>query len=103
MVALVVLAVGFWVSILAVLLVATGTSVRDLVSGKLEPLPDHLGTWVEQEERTDDLVVEERCLLAPGDSQLVYQRRYLDSAVRSIVRVDADVLVPRKRLRIKGA
>jgi hypothetical protein len=99
-VALVALVIGFWISVFAIFFIASGTSVRDLVSGKFEPLPHHLGTWIEQEKRTDDdRIVEERYLLGPGDAQLVYQRRYLDSTTRSIVKVDAEVLLPRKRRR----
>ncbi|HSC87541.1 MAG TPA: hypothetical protein VLC09_09740 [Polyangiaceae bacterium] len=72
--------------------------------GKLEPLPEHLGSWV-RDERPDAAgrVRETRHLLEEkhglGSSQLVLQVRYRDPATDEIVHVEPEQFVQRRRIR----
>ncbi len=71
--------------------------------GKWEPLPDRLGEWVKDTERTaEGLIRESRQLLPEGGragAKIVLQVRYRDPHTQEIVRVEPEVTWKRKRIR----
>lgn len=72
--------------------------------GEFEPLPEDLGRWVEEPGPRDEGLVRERRYLwneatGFGGGQLVLQVRYRSPETREIVRVEAEQIIPRKRVK----
>jgi len=99
----------FWACVFMIYFTSQGTTPIDFFLGRYE-IPADLGTW--KESATDPaqrLVREERCILPPGHanaSYLLRQVRYRDPSTRSIVGVEPEQRLPRRRVgrssRAKG-
>ncbi len=104
--AVVLIALLFWVGVFLVYFTAQGLTPGEFFFGRYEKLPDDLGTWREGGvDEKSGLLVEERLLL-PGDrpkaSFLLRQVRFRDPATRTIVRVEAEQRVPRRRVSARS-
>ncbi len=71
--------------------------------GKLEPLPEHLGTWVRSDTPdADGLLREERIFLSESsEDKLVVQVRYRNSESGRIERILPERIVKRRRIQDK--
>lgn len=72
--------------------------------GVLEPLPEPLGVWqVDPDKTTEGYQVERRYLFEEskglGAGTLILQVRWRDAATREIVRVEPEVLIQRRRTK----
>lgn len=75
--------------------------------GVIEPLPADIGTWkadtdsdAGRKAKAEGLVREERHYFYENDQRLVLQVRYRDPDTREISRVEPDVAVKRKRIKV---
>ena len=98
----VVIALVFWGGVFLIFFTAHGTTPSEFFLGRYEPPPSDLGEW--KESGTDDesrLLREERFLLPrgdPGAGQLLHQIRYRDPVTRTIVQVEPERRVRRRRV-----
>ena len=112
--AVVIAALLFWLGVFAVFFASQGSSLLEVLSGRLEPLPDDLGQWKPVQAEKDslarqthdaELIREERYIL-PGSredsSYLIHQVHFRDPETRLIVRVDPERLVRRRRVSARG-
>jgi hypothetical protein len=102
----VLIALLFWVGVFLVFFTARGLTPSEFFFGRYEQLPDDLGTWRELGlDAGSGLLAEERLLL-PGDrpkaSYLIRQVRFRDPVTRSIVRVEREVRVRRRRVSARS-
>lgn len=69
--------------------------------GTLEPLPEKLNEWVEdQAQSADGLVCERRHLMSePSSGKMILQVRYRDPTSRDILRIEPERVIKRKRRR----
>lgn len=96
----------FWAGVFAVFLAADGRAPGELLRGRYEPPPNDWGTWQQAPPNTTGpraaLVREERYLLPggrPSSGHLLHQVRYRDPLTRTIVCVEPERRVPRRRIR----
>src|SRR5262245_16557121 len=75
--------------------------------GKLEDLPADIGKWHDDEEsnealqaKRDGLKRQERYLFDEEKNKLVHQVRYRNRESNEIVRIDPDVVVKRRRVKV---
>jgi hypothetical protein len=100
--AVVLSALLFWCCVFAVFFATQETSALEFVLGRYEPLPAHLGQW--QELGVDGqtgLLREERFLLPsgrPNAGHLLHQVRLRDPETQTIVRVERERRVRRRRV-----
>jgi hypothetical protein len=104
--AVVLIAVLFWVGVFLVYFTAQGMTPGEFFFGRFEPLPDDLGLWRELGlDEKSGLLGEERLLL-PGDrpkaAYLLRQVRFRDPLTRSIVRVEHEQRIPRRRVSARS-
>lgn len=97
----------FWACVFVVFFASQGMTASEFVFGKFEPLPGHLGQWVEHGvDVQSGLLREKRVLLPPGRPQageLLVQVRYRDPATRAIVRVEPEARVRRRRVSARSS
>ncbi len=104
-VAVVAVAMVFWIGVFMVYFTAQGTTPLEHFFGEYEPLPGDLGHWRETgvDEKTG-LLREERRLSPEGASRgyLLVQVRYREPSTGAIVRVEPEQRAPRRRVRKKA-
>lgn len=91
----------FWACVFMIYFTSAGTTPIEFFFGRYEPPPADLGIWKSAGVDAAGLICEERWLLPEGRaraSYLIRQVRYRDPATRSIVRVDPERRLPRRRL-----
>lgn len=97
----------FWICVFVVFFASQGTTASEFFFGKFEPLPDHLGQWVDHGvDAQSGLLREERLLLPPGRphaAELLHQVRYRDPVTRDIVRVEPETRTRRRRVSARSA
>lgn len=74
--------------------------------GVYEPLPENLGKWIEDPERTaEGLVCERRTLFdgsPDGPGKFTYQERFRKPETREIVSIAPERVVKRRRVKAKS-
>lgn len=91
---------GFWSTLLLLVLWGSGVTLRGLLWGEWEPLPDDMGAWrVESAPDGAEVLSEERWLRDGREGWLVRQRRERNRTTGDVVRVLPEVRVRRRRLR----
>jgi hypothetical protein len=93
----------FWVCVFLVYFTSVSTTPLEFFFGRFEPPPVNGGTWIDAGvDASTGLTRQERWLLPDGRpkaSYLLHQVRYRDVASGSIVRVEPEQRVRRKRLQ----
>jgi hypothetical protein len=102
----VLIALLFWVGVFLIYFTAQGLTPGEFFFGRYEPLPDDLGTWRELGVDAESGLLSEERFLLPGDRPkspyLLRQARFRDPVTRAIVRVEAEIRVPRRRVSARS-
>jgi hypothetical protein len=91
----------FWICVFMIYFTSAETTPIEFFFGRYEPPPPDLGTWRDAGLDAAGLICEERCLLPDGGARAGYllrQVRYRDPITRSIVRVEPERRLPRRRM-----
>lgn len=103
MIAVVAVALLFWICVFAIYFVSQGVSPVDFFAGAYEPFDPRLAEWHQTgPDEGSELVREERFLLPEGRQKSAYlehQVRYRDRTTRVIVKVEPAARVRRRRSR----
>ncbi len=95
----------FWACVFMVYFTAVSTTPIEFFFGRYEPPPDDLGVWKQSESDAGGLLREERRLLPNGRARAGYwvlQVRYRDSVTGTIVRVEPERRLPRRRVSTRA-
>ena len=105
--AVVLIAFLFWVGVFLVYFTAQGLTPGEFFFGRYEPLPVDLGSWRDLGLDAESGLLREERLLLPGDrpkaGYLLRQVRLRDPVTRSIVRVEPELRVPRRRVSARAS
>jgi hypothetical protein len=97
-VAVVLIALIFWVALFTVFFTARGITPAEFLFGRYEPLPADLGRWKKVGIDETGLLREERLVLPSGAGYLLHQVRYRHAKTHAIMRVEPERRIPRRRV-----
>lgn len=94
----------FWVCVFSIFFTSQGVTPIEFFFGRYEPLPEDLDIWKVTASDLEKALVREERLISPhaAAGYLLRQVRYRDAATQTIVRVEAEQRVPRRRVSVRS-